>query len=146
MFKMAEQKSQKQNQIKKVEKVWGYEEWIENNDRYCIKRLAMNPGFISSYHLHKIKDELFYFLEGRVYFNFRDGAELKKRIMVPGDWQRITPGNLHEFASLNLDGTPSVMLECSTHHEDSDSYRASQSRSIDLKKLIEQLRAEGLEV
>ena len=46
--------------------IWGYELWIENNEKYCSKLLIMNMGFESSWHYHKRKDETFAVLEGQV--------------------------------------------------------------------------------
>ena len=54
------------SEIKKVDKVWGSEEWIVNNDKYCGKILNLKKGFRGSVHHHKNKNETFYLLEGRV--------------------------------------------------------------------------------
>ena len=109
--------------VKFVKKVWGSEEWLANTDAYCGKILTLNPGFSCSYHYHKKKDETFYVLVGRVYILL----EKKDIILNMGDSQRILPGERHKFAS--LDGV-SKLIEISTHHEDSDSYRIKESRRV----------------
>ena len=45
-----------------VDKVWGREEWIVNNEKYCGKKLILKKGYSCSMHHHKIKDETFYIL------------------------------------------------------------------------------------
>lgn len=115
-----------------VKKVWGSEEWLANTDKYCGKILTLNPGFICSYHHHKVKDETFYVLEGLVYLRM-DG---KENVLKQGQSQRVMPGQIHEFASLN---GASRIIEISTHHEDSDSFRETESREIDLQELKRRL-------
>ena len=60
-------------------------------------------------------------------------ANNKKRIMKEGDSIRITPGVKHRFTGLE----DSEIIEFSTHHEDSDSYREEGmlSGKVDLSKL-----------
>jgi len=113
---------------KLVEKVWGTEEWLANTELYCGKILTLNPGFSCSYHYHKKKDETFYVLNGKVYFRL-DGKEL---VLNPGDSQRVMPGQRHSFAS--LDGI-SKIIEISTHHEDADSYRETESGPVNVVAL-----------
>ena len=119
--------------IKRVNKIWGYEECIINTPQYCGKILTLIPGFISSYHHHKKKDETFYVLEGKIYLRLGK----RKRIMSSRDTQRVLPGQKHEFAS--LDGI-SKMVEFSTNHRDDDSYRDTNSRAIDISKLKQKFR------
>lgn len=111
---------------KKVQKVWGYEEWIVNSD-YCGKKLVLNKSYRCSMHYHKNKDETFYILEGRVLMETNEN----KQIMFPGDSIHITPMLKHRFTGLEN----SVMIEFSTHHEEEDSYREEESGKIDINKL-----------
>jgi len=104
---------EKQN-IKKVEKVWGSEEWIVNRD-YCGKLLNLKKGFRCSYHYHKNKDETFYVLKGKILLEL-DG---EKEILNPGDTILVKPGQKHRFTGLE----DSTIIEFSTHHDDEDSYR-----------------------
>lgn len=111
---------------KEVEKVWGKEIWIVNRD-YCGKKLILKKGFRCSMHYHKLKDETFYVLSGKVLIELG----MKKQVMLPGDSIWIPPGARHRFTGLE----DSEIMEFSTHHEDSDSYRETESGKVDLSGL-----------
>jgi quercetin dioxygenase-like cupin family protein len=104
--------------MKKVKKVWGEEHWIVNG-KYCGKKLVLNKGFKCSLHQHKNKDETFYVIKGKVIME----ADDEERIMVPFDYIHIKPRCWHRFSGLE----DSEIIEFSTHHEDSDSYRKEPS-------------------
>jgi uncharacterized cupin superfamily protein len=104
--------------MKEIKKSWGKEIWYVNNELYCCKFLHLNEGKNCSIHYHKLKDEEFYVLEGIIKLElFGETKTLKK-----GDSIRLKPYTLHRFTGIK----DSVILEVSTHHEDSDSYRVSQ--------------------
>lgn len=109
-----------------INKVWGHEEIIVNRE-YCGKKLVLNKGFRCSMHFHKNKDETFYILTGKVLMEIG----IQKNIMLPGSSILIKPGQKHRFTGLE----PSEIIEFSTHHEDSDSYRDELSGKVDLDKL-----------
>ena len=113
-----------------VPKVWGRELWIVNRD-YCGKILELNRGYRCSLHHHKNKDETFYILDGLVFMEINN----QKRVMHPGDTQLIKPNDTHRFTGLKN----SRILEISTHHEESDSYRDEESGKIDIAKLEKEL-------
>ena len=54
--------------VKKVEKDWGYELWLANNEteNYCGKILYIKEGYKGSMHFHSEKHETFYILEGKL--------------------------------------------------------------------------------
>jgi rfaE bifunctional protein kinase chain/domain len=106
-----------------VSKIWGYEKWLENNDRYCSKILWLKKGYQCSLHYHKIKDEMFLVTQGHV------KLELGNKIihMMPGSFIRIPPGIKHRFGGVE----ESEILEISTHHSEKDSYRIEESRKTD---------------
>ena len=111
-----------------VEKVWGREEWIVNNPKYCGKRMILKKGYRCSMHHHKIKDETFYVLSGKVFLEtIMDGVETK-RILTSGDIVHIRVGENHRFTGLEL----SEMIEFSTHHMEDDSYRTELSGAVDI--------------
>jgi quercetin dioxygenase-like cupin family protein len=58
-----------------------------------------------------------------------DGDE---KIIKQGDAVRINPGVKHRFSGLE----DSTIIEISTHHEDSDSYREEGQLSGDVPKKI----------
>jgi len=111
---------------KEVKKEWGKEIWLVNRD-YCGKRLILNKGYRCSMHYHKNKDETFYVLKGKVLMEIGN----KKYVMLPGHSILIEPNTKHRFTGLE----DSEIMEFSTHHEDSDSYREELSGKIDLSKL-----------
>jgi len=113
--------------INKVQKVWGNEEWIVNNELYCGKILSLNEGYQCSMHYHKNKHETFFILDGLILMEV-DG---EKKIMKKGDVQVIDKNIKHRFIGLK----DSKIIEFSTHHEDEDSYRESVSGKVDLNLL-----------
>lgn len=106
-----------------VPKLWGYEKWLENNNRYCCKLLVINKGYQCSLHYHKEKDEMFYVSKGHI----RLESNGKISYMKEGNFTRITPGTKHRFRGIE----DSVIIEVSTHHEESDSYRIEESRKVE---------------
>lgn len=113
-------------QHKEVPKVWGREIWIVNRS-YCGKILMLNKGFRCSMHHHKLKDETFYASKGKVLLEIG----MKKHVMLPGDSMLIKPYQKHRFTGLE----DSEIIEFSTHHDDSDSYRDEVSGKVDLNTL-----------
>ena len=65
------------------EKGWGYELWIANNDLYCGKILHFNKGKKCSWHYHKIKQETFLILFGKVQLKIKYKGKTSKKNMTP---------------------------------------------------------------
>ncbi len=103
-----------------VSKVWGEEHWIVNG-AYCGKKLILNEGFRCSLHAHRLKDEVFYIIKGRVFLELGDAV----RVMGPGDHQHVPQGVEHRFWGIE----DAEIIEFSTHHEDDDSYRVPGQES-----------------
>ena len=101
--------------MKKVKKTWGQELWIVNNDLYCGKILTLKKDKCCSIHYHKLKIETFFILEGKIKLELFG----KTLIMEKGDSYNLNQYDIHRFIGLK----DSEILEISTHHEDSDSYR-----------------------
>ncbi len=103
-------------------KGWGRELWIANGNLYCSKILEIIEGKQCSIHYHKLKDETFYILEGRVrmelYYDPHP-AEPTTVIMMPNDTVHIPKLLAHRFYGLE----DSKILEVSTQHFEEDSYR-----------------------
>jgi len=119
-------------EIKIIPKVWGEEHWIVNKD-YCGKKLILKKGYRCSMHYHKKKDETFYVIKGRVLMELGT----KKWLMETGDAVHIPTGAKHRFTGID----DSEIIEFSTHHEDEDSYRISNSEKIDEKEFNELLHS-----
>lgn len=115
---------------KSYEKVWGKEIWVVNTDLYCMKYLVLNKKGRCSYHYHRIKDETFVIVSGKVLME----TENNEFIMNPGDKIHITKTMLHRFTGLK----DSVIIEVSTHHQENDSFRTIESyilKDKDFKEL-----------
>jgi len=105
-----------------VEKVWGSERWLENNDKYCCKVLTLKKGFQCSLHYHKVKDETFLVTKGQV--RLEHNGEVKH--LRPGSFVRIHPGEQHRFTGVE----DAEIVEISTTHFEEDSYRIEASREV----------------
>ena len=110
--------------LKVVDKDWGKEIWLVNDKayNYCSKFLVLADGYRSSYHYHNKKTETFTILRGTVLMEYND----EYKLMNIGDKIDINPGDLHSFTGLEA----SLILEASTHHEDSDTIRLAQSGKV----------------
>lgn len=107
-------------------KIWGHEKWIVN-EYYCGKELFIKKQHRCSLHYHKNKDETFYVINGKILIEYEDGnKKAQKSILSKGDSLRIKPNITHRFTGIE----DSLMIEFSTHHEDSDSYRISVSEKM----------------
>jgi len=111
-------------------KVWGSEEWIVNAD-YCGKILNLSAGYRCSIHNHKLKDETFLLIEGLVLLETwqlknEKLEDYRSKVLDKYDSYRIFPGTPHRFTGI----LNSKIIEFSTHHEDSDSYRYSSSEKV----------------
>lgn len=103
-------------------KVWGEEYWIVNNDKYCGKLLVLHKGYRCSLHYHEKKDETFYVNDGKVKF-YMDGVI---KILSPGSSVHVKPGTKHLFEGLET----SSIFEFSTHHDDNDVTRITESERV----------------
>lgn len=109
------------NAIPVYPKIWGEEHWIVNRE-YCGKKLVLKKGFRCSVHYHKIKDETFYVIAGKVLMEVNDDV----LVLTLGAKQHISIADRHRFTGLE----DSEMIEFSTHHEDDDSYRDVSSGEV----------------
>lgn len=109
-------------------KIWGHEEWIVNNPQYCGKKLVFKAGYCCSLHYHKIKEETFYILSGKVLIDLEENGIKTKRVMTPGDTQHIPQGTIHRINAL----TDAEVMEFSTFHMEEDSYRIIPAGKVNL--------------
>jgi oxalate decarboxylase/phosphoglucose isomerase-like protein (cupin superfamily) len=108
------------------DKLWGSEEWVVNNALYCGKLLRIKKGASCSLHFHTTKHETFYCQSGLVRIMLEDDGErmITRIVLEPGCSIEVPPKCPHMFVGLE----DSVLIEFSTHHEDSDSHRITQSQ------------------
>lgn len=102
-----------------IDKIWGQEIWIVNDENYCHKKLCLKKGAICSLHLHPRKCETFTIESGRVKMEYGDQV----KDMFPGDSVTIFPGTFHRFSGYEK----SMISEVSTTHSDEDVVRKENS-------------------
>jgi len=112
----------KKEDIKTVDKVWGEEIILVNSHLYCGKLLIGDRGAESSYHYHKKKLETFYALEGQVILTIEGKDYMLNLSSRP---KTIEPNERHMFYGI----TKAKIIEFSTHHDDEDVFRLTESKS-----------------
>jgi mannose-6-phosphate isomerase-like protein (cupin superfamily) len=114
-----------------ITKVWGAEEVLVNNDKYCSKILHIRNRYRCSLHYHPTKDETFIALEGMVKVEYSPVPYNKKHeAILSGKFRdaiHIPPNTLHRFQSFAGDA---MLLEVSTPHSDEDVVRLEPSGEI----------------
>ena len=107
-----------------VDKPWGSETWICNNEAedYCSKLLYIKKGHSTHMHFHIAKHETFYVISGQLFLSHLDtsNAETIDRVIFKGETVEIPRGLPHK---LEAQGSDVELIETSTYHRDSDSYR-----------------------
>lgn len=104
-----------------VPKGWGYEVIFVNNEKYCGKILVFKEGCKFSMHYHLIKQETWYVQKGDFIFTWIDteNGEKLSKVLHQTDVVTIPIGMPHQLQAL----TDGEIIEVSTEHFDSDSYR-----------------------
>lgn len=108
----------------KVDKGWGYELHIVNNDMYCGKILHFNEGGVGSLHFHLDKQESWYILKGciRILGINPDTAEEYQISAHEGDVINIPRGVVHQVTAVcDVD-----IMEVSTPDVFYDNYRVKK--------------------
>lgn len=115
-----------------VDKRWGYERWFANNKKedYCGKELFIKEGCFTSMHYHKKKHEVFYILKGTLRLNTLDkeSGTIYTGILETGTKFEVSRNVPHQLIA---DGGDVTLIEASTYHRDSDSYRVFKELSGD---------------
>lgn len=110
-----------------INKGWGKELIIHNDDNYCMKILQFNKLGESSMHYHLIKTETWYVKSGVFILKKinTETADVIETTISPGDIITNMPGEPHQLLCI----TEGEIFECSTRHFDSDSYRVFKGDS-----------------
>jgi len=113
----------KHDDITFVQRAWGHELWIENDDEYCGKLLFVKKGCAGSMHYHFVKKETMYLQSGHVYLDLidKDTGHKYRQELLPGDKILLEPGQAHRI----IGAEDSELFEFSTKHYEEDSYRVS---------------------
>ena len=102
-------------EIKKINKPWGYEKWIEVNPNYVVKELFMKEGNSCSLQYHEHKHETFYVLKGTLKFYVgKDKHNLEIMIIKEKEHYTIEPLIVHRMEAV----VDSIYLEASTNFLD----------------------------
>lgn len=110
-------------QPKIVQKGWGEEVWIHNDEEYCGKLLRFfKRGNQFSLHYHVIKKESWYVGKGSFQYIWVDPEKAveKSTVIKEGACITIERGMAHQLVALE---DMSEIFEVSTQHFDEDSYR-----------------------
>uniref|UniRef100_A0A6M3K0F0 Putative mannose-6-phosphate isomerase n=1 Tax=viral metagenome TaxID=1070528 RepID=A0A6M3K0F0_9ZZZZ len=102
--------------MEKIERRWGYEEILVNNEEYCCKILRIEKGKGCSYHYHPVKKETWIPWGGSIRVNIK-GSEF-----ILTEPYTLNPSTPHTFYGL----TEGAILEISTHHDDNDLVRLKE--------------------
>jgi mannose-6-phosphate isomerase-like protein (cupin superfamily) len=108
------------NVLNIVEKDWGWEKWIVNNDFYCGKILHINVGASTSYHKHIQKLETLFVQSGTLKVLYGEEDSPSIYYLSEGESMTIYKNIFHKLIAFN---EAVELIEFSTHHEDSDSIR-----------------------
>lgn len=110
-----------------VQKGWGHEIVIINNEKYCGKILHFNKDAKFSMHYHIKKTETWYVQSGKFTFKWinTSNADILTEELLPGDIITNNIGEPHQIIC-NEEGD---IFEVSTTHYDEDSYRVMKGDS-----------------
>ena len=115
------------HEVQRIDKGWGHERVVCNNEEYCGKFLHFIKGSKFSLHAHFKKRETFFVLYGKLLLRTinTETAESEYEELSAGNVVEIPRGLPHQISALET----SEIVEFSTHHEDSDSYRYEKGDS-----------------
>ena len=112
-----------------VQKKWGAEFIVVNNDKFCLKYLLFYKGGKISFHAHHVKTELFNCISGKLGIitqnrpeNYFEG-DVKKGIFRAGDKILLEPYTYHSLEAFE----DSIIVEISTTDRVEDSFRLNES-------------------
>jgi quercetin dioxygenase-like cupin family protein len=110
-----------------VPKKWGREIVIDNNNEYCGKILEFKKGESFANHFHLAKRETWYVLDGLLlmkHYNLTN-ADVIENTIFAGEVIKVNRGEPHKLTALE----DSRIVEISTTHYDSDSFRIEKGSS-----------------
>ena len=87
--------------VKRVDKPWGYELHWAKTDRYVGKLIHVDAGHALSLQYHNKKDETIFLWAGRLLFEIQEQGKLVKREMKLGESVHVTPGTVHRMTAID---------------------------------------------
>jgi mannose-6-phosphate isomerase-like protein (cupin superfamily) len=123
-----------------VNKKWGFEQWIHNDEHYCGKKLFIEKDKSIGFHFHRLKLETFFCSENYVRILYYSdpkiddkllnlGVTLDQAINVEGiSTKFLQAGEIFEIPiglrhSVRALYNNAIIYEFSTQHFDDDSFR-----------------------
>jgi NDP-sugar pyrophosphorylase family protein len=95
-----------------IDKPWGYEELIECNDKYVVKKIFMKTGHSCSIQYHELKTETVLVFSGKLNIYIGDTFEnLVKKEYLTGETITIKPYTVHRMEAVE----DSIYYETSTN-------------------------------
>ena len=103
-------------ELERVDKPWGWELIWAHSEQYVGKLLFVRAGQALSKQFHNVKDESWYFHEGRAELELNAPGEAveKSEVVGPGAAFRLKPGTVHKLTALE----DTLVIEVSTPHLD----------------------------
>ena len=99
----------------RVDKPWGYEDILERNQDFVVKRILLRAGNRSSLQLHERKREWVEVVEGTIELTIgTDQENLEKRELTAGDVYRVPPKTIHRVLAIE----DALILEICTPGDD----------------------------
>jgi mannose-6-phosphate isomerase len=100
----------------RIDKPWGYEDILERNDAFVVKRILLHQGQRSSLQMHHFKEEWVRVEDGEIdLWIGRDHEDLEVRRLSAGSHYRVPPETVHRVEAV----TECLLLEvCTPHDED----------------------------
>jgi len=99
----------------RVEKPWGYEDHLEKNQDFVVKRILLRAGNRSSLQLHNRKREWVEVVEGTIELTMgTDPDALEQMILTAGDVYRVPPKTIHRVLAVE----DTLILEVCTPGDD----------------------------
>lgn len=96
----------------RIEKPWGFEELVEHNDSYVVKKLFMKKGHSCSLQYHELKTETIVVLKGKLTLYIGTTPDnLEKMQFEEGQHLTIKPYTIHKMEGLE----DCLYLESSTN-------------------------------
>ena len=124
---------------KKVEKGWGHEIWMVNNEKYCGKILHFDSKAKFSMHYHLNKDETWFVNNGRFLLKWinTETAEMVSQELTEGMTWHNPPLQPHQLICMEPN---SSITEVSTADSVEDNYRIAPG---DSQKSLPQIEEEN---
>ena len=99
----------------RVEKPWGYEDILERNVDFVVKRILLRAGNRSSLQLHERKREWVEVVEGTIELTMgTEQDNLEQMVLTAGDVYRVPPKTIHRVLAID----DALILEICTPGDD----------------------------